>query len=183
MQVRVMAACMESQADILECTASAQSGRREVTVCFSSDVYGRFLSFSMQFLANFSQTIGWGPPLALARTSEKSWIYHWLLIAQNTLPTPISIKNWHKTQILKNKKKIQKMKNRLVEEQKKVLFGHWRIQGGASDVCSLGPIPYILMQFSATILRNNRFLSQTQWLAPPLENSGSTTVRCYCYPL
>ena len=30
-----MAACMESQADILECTASAQSGRREVTVCFS----------------------------------------------------------------------------------------------------------------------------------------------------
>ena len=36
MQVRVMASCMESQADILECTASAQSGRREVTVCFSS---------------------------------------------------------------------------------------------------------------------------------------------------
>ena len=35
MQVRVMAACMESQADILECTASAQSSRREVTVCFS----------------------------------------------------------------------------------------------------------------------------------------------------
>ena len=35
MHVRVMAACMESQADILECTASAQSGRREVTVCFS----------------------------------------------------------------------------------------------------------------------------------------------------
>ena len=35
MQVRVMVACMESQADILECTASAQSGRREVTVCFS----------------------------------------------------------------------------------------------------------------------------------------------------
>ena len=35
MQVRVMAACMESQADILECIASAQSGRREVTVCFS----------------------------------------------------------------------------------------------------------------------------------------------------
>ena len=35
MQVRVMAACMESQADILECTASTQSGRREVTVCFS----------------------------------------------------------------------------------------------------------------------------------------------------
>ena len=35
MQVRVMAASMESQADILECTASAQSGRREVTVCFS----------------------------------------------------------------------------------------------------------------------------------------------------
>ena len=35
MQVRVMAACMESQADILECTARAQSGRREVTVCFS----------------------------------------------------------------------------------------------------------------------------------------------------
>ena len=35
MQVRVMAACMESQADILEYTASAQSGRREVTVCFS----------------------------------------------------------------------------------------------------------------------------------------------------
>ena len=35
MQVRVMAACMESQADILECTASAQSGRREVTVWFS----------------------------------------------------------------------------------------------------------------------------------------------------
>ena len=34
MQVRV-AAWMESQADILECTASAQSGRREVTVCFS----------------------------------------------------------------------------------------------------------------------------------------------------
>ena len=34
MQVRVMAACMESQADILECTASVQSGRREVTVCF-----------------------------------------------------------------------------------------------------------------------------------------------------
>ena len=32
MQVRVMAACMESQADILECTASAQSGRREVMV-------------------------------------------------------------------------------------------------------------------------------------------------------
>ena len=30
-----MAACMESQADILECTASAQSGSREVTVCFS----------------------------------------------------------------------------------------------------------------------------------------------------
>ena len=35
MQVRVMAACMESQADILECTANAQSGRREVMVCFS----------------------------------------------------------------------------------------------------------------------------------------------------
>ena len=35
MQVRVMAACMESQANILECTASAQSGRREVAVCFS----------------------------------------------------------------------------------------------------------------------------------------------------
>ena len=35
MQVRVMAAFMESQADILECTASAQSGRREVMVCFS----------------------------------------------------------------------------------------------------------------------------------------------------
>ena len=35
MQVRVMVACMESQADILECTASAQSGRREMTVCFS----------------------------------------------------------------------------------------------------------------------------------------------------
>ena len=34
MQVRVMTACLESQADILECTASAQSGRREVTVCF-----------------------------------------------------------------------------------------------------------------------------------------------------
>ena len=39
MQVRVMAACMESQADKLECTASAQSGRREVTVCFFSGVY------------------------------------------------------------------------------------------------------------------------------------------------
>ena len=26
---------MESQADILECTAGAQSGRRAVTVCFS----------------------------------------------------------------------------------------------------------------------------------------------------
>ena len=39
MQVRVMAACMESQADILEYTASAQSGRKEVTVCFFSDVY------------------------------------------------------------------------------------------------------------------------------------------------
>ena len=35
MQVKVMAAYMESQADILECTASAQSGRREVAVCFS----------------------------------------------------------------------------------------------------------------------------------------------------
>ena len=35
MQVTAMAACMESQADILECTAGAQSGRREVTVCFS----------------------------------------------------------------------------------------------------------------------------------------------------
>ena len=35
MQVTVMAACMESQADILECTASAQSGRTEATVCFS----------------------------------------------------------------------------------------------------------------------------------------------------
>ena len=35
MQGRVMAACMESQADILECTASEQSSRREVTVCFS----------------------------------------------------------------------------------------------------------------------------------------------------
>ena len=35
MQVRVMAACMESQAGILECTASAQSGRREVMVSFS----------------------------------------------------------------------------------------------------------------------------------------------------
>ena len=35
MQVRVMAACMESQADILECAASAQSSRREVMVCFS----------------------------------------------------------------------------------------------------------------------------------------------------
>ena len=35
MQVRVMAAYMESQADILKCTASAQSGRREVTMCFS----------------------------------------------------------------------------------------------------------------------------------------------------
>ena len=35
MQMRVMAACMESQTDILESTASAQSGRREVTVCFS----------------------------------------------------------------------------------------------------------------------------------------------------
>ena len=35
MQVRVMAACMESQADILEYTASAQSGWREVTACFS----------------------------------------------------------------------------------------------------------------------------------------------------
>ena len=46
MQVRVMAACMESQADILECTASAQSGRREVTVCFSSMSMGgtHFLS-------------------------------------------------------------------------------------------------------------------------------------------
>ena len=41
MQVRVMAACMESQADILECTASAQSGRREVTVCFSPMSMGR----------------------------------------------------------------------------------------------------------------------------------------------
>ena len=40
MQVRVMAACMESQADILECTTSAQSDRRKVTVCFLSDVYG-----------------------------------------------------------------------------------------------------------------------------------------------
>ena len=75
------------------------------------------------------------------------------------------------------------MKDSLVEEHKNVLFGHWRIQGGASDVCSLCPIPYILMQFSATILSNNRFLSQTQGLAPPLENPGSTTVRCYCYPL
>ena len=35
MQVRVMAACMESQADIPEYTASAQSGRGEVTVCIS----------------------------------------------------------------------------------------------------------------------------------------------------
>ena len=35
MKVRVMAACMDSQADILECSASAQSGRREVMVCFS----------------------------------------------------------------------------------------------------------------------------------------------------
>ena len=35
MHVRVMAACMESQADILECTASAQSCRRALTVCFS----------------------------------------------------------------------------------------------------------------------------------------------------
>ena len=44
MQVRVMAACMESQADILERTASAQSGRREVTVCFSpmSMIPGQF---------------------------------------------------------------------------------------------------------------------------------------------
>ena len=30
MQVRVMATCMESQADILECTASAQSRSRDV---------------------------------------------------------------------------------------------------------------------------------------------------------
>ena len=35
MQVRVMASCMESHTDTLESTASAQSGRREVTVCFS----------------------------------------------------------------------------------------------------------------------------------------------------
>ena len=31
----------------------------------------------------------------------------------------------------------------------------------------LGPIPFIFMQFSAKILSNNRFLSQTQRLAPP----------------
>ena len=35
MQVRAMAACMKSQTDVLKCTASAQSGRWEVTVCFS----------------------------------------------------------------------------------------------------------------------------------------------------
>ena len=31
----------------------------------------------------------------------------------------------------------------------------------------LGPIPFIFMQFSAKILANNRFLPQTQRLAPP----------------
>ena len=41
-----MAACMESQADIQECTASAQSGRREVTVCFSPmSMDNTYLSF------------------------------------------------------------------------------------------------------------------------------------------
>ena len=56
MQVRVMAACMESQTDILEYTASAQSGRREVTVCFSPmsmDVYKRCCTNHQHFFALF----------------------------------------------------------------------------------------------------------------------------------
>ena len=61
-----------------------------------------YFSFSMQFLARFCQIIGWAPPLALASPSGKSWICHWLLIAQNTLPALILIKNRHKTQILNN---------------------------------------------------------------------------------
>ena len=54
MQVRVMAACMESQAGILECAASAQSGRREVTVFFS-DVYGCLSCFDVCYgLSHFN---------------------------------------------------------------------------------------------------------------------------------
>ena len=52
--------------------------------------------------------LGWAPPLALAPLSGKSWIYHWLLIAQNTLPAPILIKNRHQTQILNNFEKNPK---------------------------------------------------------------------------
>ena len=57
MQVRVMAACMESQADILECTASAQSGRREVTVCFSLMSMGRLLLNETK--KEMSSYLGW----------------------------------------------------------------------------------------------------------------------------
>ena len=39
--------------------------------------------------------------------------------------------------------------------------------GDATDVRPLfGPISFIFMQFTATILPNNRFLAQIQWLAP-----------------
>ena len=51
---------------------------------------------------------------------------------------------------------------------------HWRIQGrgGGRDARAAGRISFILMQFSAEILPNNRFLPQTQGLAPPPPPSG-----------
>ena len=47
---------------------------------------------------------------------------------------------------------------------------------GARDVRPIfRPISFISMQCSAKILPNNRFLPQTQRLAPPLVNPGSAT--------
>ena len=53
---------------------------------------------------------------------------------------------------------------------------HWRIQGGARDAASLGSISFILMQFLANTLLNNRFSLKNQGLAPP--SSKSWIRRC-----
>ena len=59
MQVRVMAACMESQADILECAASAQSGRREHDYITFDEYYNEPIGRSFGNCDIYNTTITW----------------------------------------------------------------------------------------------------------------------------
>ena len=61
------------------------------------------------------------------------------------------------------------------EKIRNPLYPQWIPLADPGDVRPhLGPISFNFMQFSKKTLQNNRFLPQSQRLAPPVENPGFT---------